>query len=209
MNISISKSPYWIHFNFNPWKKRNVDDCAIRSISAATGLDYREVCKRLGVAWKNGQGLIRKTGIDLNDVKHIFNEYFDIIEDYVDDFAFVPDEFKDSTENDELLAFELQNGIDPTSSGLTVEDFIEQFKDQGAFLVGCVSNPNATNINARKEGGHLVYVDCRRGAERQGFYDTWDSSEMLVDAYMRVKHREPKDSPLHWKYDYATKQFII
>jgi hypothetical protein len=54
------------------------------------------VCKRLGVAWKYGKGLIRDTGIYLDDVKRVFGKYFDIIEDFTDNYAFVPDEFKDS-----------------------------------------------------------------------------------------------------------------
>ena len=205
--MNLHKNPYWIKFNFNPWKAK-IDDCAIRAISAAIGMDYRIICKQLGVAWKAGRGLVRKTGIDLNDIKRVFNDYFDIVEDYVDDFNFVPDEFKDSKLNDDMLAFEIQNGIDTSSSGLTVEDFIQDFKDQGGFLVGCITNPNANNPNARTEGGHLVYVNCIKG-KRQGFFDTWDSSEMFVDSYMRVKTRVPTTSPLHWKYDYDKQRFII
>lgn len=161
----MDKNPYWIKINFNPWKK-NIDDCAIRSISAATGLDYREVCKRLGVAWKNNYGLIRKTGIDLEDAKRVFGEYFDIIEDFEENLNFVPDEFKDSPENDELIAFDLNNDITGDSSGITLEDFVRDYRNQGAFLVGCVSNPNAKNKIARREGGHLVYVNCSPRAKR-------------------------------------------
>lgn len=91
------RNPNWIFINYNPWKARR-PDCAIRAIVAATGLDYRVVCKRLGVSWKNGIGLIRDTGIDLEDIKHKFNDYFDIIEDFNEDFSFVPDEYKDSKE---------------------------------------------------------------------------------------------------------------
>ena len=53
-----SKNPYWIKFNFNCYG-RNIPDCAIRSVSAATGLDYREVCKRFGVSYTKGRGLRR------------------------------------------------------------------------------------------------------------------------------------------------------
>lgn len=200
------KSQYWIKFNYNPWKAK-IGDCAIRSIVAATGLDYREVCKRLGVAWKYGKGLIRDTGIDLEDVKRVFGKYFDIIEDFTDNYAFVPDEFKDSQEDDELRTLELQYGITDDSSGITLKEFIDQFENQGAFLVSCIGNPNATNTNARS-GGHLVYVQCIPG-KRHGFIDSWDSSEMLVDAYMRVIKKEPFDSPLHWKYDHENHKFIV
>ena len=96
-----SKNPRWINFNFNPWKK-NISDCTIRAVVAATGLDYREVCKRFGVSYVKGKGLRRDTGINLDDIEEKFAEYFDIIEDYYDNFTFVPDEFKDSPENDEL-----------------------------------------------------------------------------------------------------------
>ena len=200
------KSQYWIKFNYNPWKA-NIGDCAIRSIVAATGLDYREVCKRLGVAWKYGKGLIRDTGIDLEDVKRVFGKYFDIIEDFADNYAFVPDEFKDSQEDDELRTLELQYGITNDSSGIMLKEFIDQFENQGAFLVSCIGNPNATNNNAKYDG-HLVYVQCIPG-KRHGFIDSWDSSEMLVDAYMRVIKKEPFNSPLHWKYDRENHKFIV
>ena len=58
----------WFNMNFNPWQVR-APDCAIRAIVAATGLDYREVCRRFGVSWKNGRGMIRDSGIDLDDIK--------------------------------------------------------------------------------------------------------------------------------------------
>lgn len=200
------KSQYWIKFNYNPWKAK-ISDCVIRSVVAATGLDYREVCKRLGVSWKYGRGLIRDTGIDLEDVKRVFGKYFDIIEDFTDNYAFVPDEFKDSHQNDELRALELKYGITNDSSGITLHEFIEQFKNQGLFIVSCVGNPDAVDTYSR-QGGHLVCVQCISG-KKQGFIDTWNSSEMLVDAYMRVIKREPKNSPLHWKYDNEKHAFIV
>lgn len=203
----MTSNSYLIRFNYNPWKART-GDCAIRAIVAATGLDYREVCRRLGVSWKNGKGLIRDTGIDLEDVKRVFNEYFDIIEDYSENFNFVPDEFKDSYEDDEMRMFDLQNGIDLDSSGITLHEFVEEFKNQGSFIVSCVGNPNAKDPKCRN-GGHLVYVNCLPNSKKQGFIDSWDSSEMLVDAYMRVKKREPMNSPLHWKYDKENHAFIL
>ena len=54
------------------------------------------------MSYVKGKGLRRDTGINLDDIEEKFAEYFDIIEDYYDNFAFVPDEFKDSPENDEL-----------------------------------------------------------------------------------------------------------
>ena len=70
------------------------------------------------------------------------------------------------------------------------------------------ANPDCANP-AAKRGGHIVFANCKRGAKRQGFIDTWDSGDMYVDAYMRVAKKESKDSPLHWKYDYDQHKFII
>jgi hypothetical protein len=42
-------------------------------------MDYELVCKRLGVSFKRGRGLIRDTGIQLDDIKEKFNDYFDIV----------------------------------------------------------------------------------------------------------------------------------
>lgn len=67
-------------------------------------------------------------------------------------------------------------------------------------------NPNAKN-EACREGGHIVCVKCNP-KYKQGFIDFWDSGEMLVDAYMRIKKTEPFNSPLHWKYDYENHQLI-
>ena len=201
----MEKSKF-IKFNYNPWKART-GDCAIRAIVAATGLDYRVVCQRLGVSWKNGKGLIRDTGIDLERVKTVFGSYFDIIEDFTENLNFVPDEFKDSPENDMMNAFDLEYDIDGVSSGMTLNEFVNDFRNQGAFIVSCEGNPNASNPVARK-GGHLIYVRCLP-KYKQGFIDTWDSGEMLVDAYMRVVKREPLSSPYHWKYDKEKHEFIL
>ena len=196
-----------LRFNFNPWKART-GDCAIRAIVGATGLDYRVVCKRLGGAWKNGTGLLRDTGIDLKRVKNTFMPYFDIIEDFTENLNFVPDEFKDSPENAMMDDFDLEYGIDGVSSGMTLNEFVTDYKNQGEFVVSCEGNPNAIDPVCRK-GGHLVYVRCLSKYNRQGFVDTWDSGEMLVDAYMRVVKREPASSPYHYKYDKENKQFIV
>ena len=53
-----------------------------------------------------------------------------------------------------------------------------------------------------KVGMAIIFSDCQ-------LQDTWDSSEMFVDAYMRVRKTVPLDSPLHWKYDRDKKQFIV
>ena len=202
------KNPKWIYFNFNPWKA-HINDCAIRAISGATGLDYREVCRQLGVSYKNGKGLIRNIGIDLNDIENKFNDYFDIVEDYYDNYAFTPDEFEGSKEDEEIRKFEELQGIDAVSK-TTLNDFCNEFAGQGKFLVGLVGNPDAKVTEYRSKGaGHIVYVNLSPNAKRQGFIDTFDSGELLVDSYMRLKTVEPKTSPKHYKYDMKTHKFIV
>jgi hypothetical protein len=66
------------NINYNKWGK-NIGDCAIRAICAGIEMDYEKVCKRLGVAHKRGWGLIRDTGIKLEDIKEKFDEYFDVV----------------------------------------------------------------------------------------------------------------------------------
>ena len=61
---------------------------------------------------------------------------------------------------------------------------------------------------AARTGGHIVCVLDRKN-RKHGFIDTWDSGEMLVDAYMRLKKLEPTDSPKHWRYDYKNEKFIL
>lgn len=199
-------NPYWIYFNFNPFGKM-IDDCAVRAIVAATGLDYRIVCKRLGMAYAKGRGLVRQSGVDLNDIKQKFNSYFDIVEDYYENYDFVPDEYKDSKENDELQAFDIANGIDAVSND-TLNDFCNLFAGQGTFLVALAPTKDSKNTLARTNG-HIVCAKLGKNARRQGFVDTWDSGDMRVDTYMRVAKTEPKDSPLHWKYDIKKHKFIV
>ena len=203
----MAQNPRWIKTNYNPYGKR-IGDCAIRAIVAATGLDYREVCKRLGVAFTKGKGLRRDTGIELEDIKQKFSDYFDIVEDYCDNNAFVPDEYKDSNANDEMNQFDIDNDISLVS-GDTLNDFCDYFDGQGTFLVSLDYNPKSSNPAISRPGGHIVCARLSPKAKRRGFIDNWDSGEMLVDAYMRVVKMEPKDSLLHWKYDYDKKQFIV
>ena len=204
----MEKNIKWLHFNFNPWKQ-HIGDCAIRAISGATGLDYREVCRRLNVSYKNGKGLIRDTGIDLDDIKDRFNEYFDVVEDFNDNYAFVPDEFKDSPEDIEMRKFDAMYGIDEVST-MTLNDFCDEFAGQGRFLVGLVGNPEAKNPKLRnKNDGHIVYANLSKSNSKQGFIDTFDCGDMLVDAYMRVAKREPANSPYHLKFDVNTQKFVF
>lgn len=198
----MTKNFRWINFNFNPWQKRDIGDCAIRAIVAATGLNYKEVCKKLGVSYIIGKGLRRDTGINLDVIEDKFADYFGVVEDYYQNFDFVPDEYKDSIENDELQAFELNNGIDSVS-GNTLNDFCDQYAGLGVFLVSLHGG------KGHKDDDHIVCAKLNKNAKKQGFIDTWDSGDMMVDAFMEVIKTEPKDSPLHWKFDYDKKKFIV
>ena len=66
MNILPSRKV--VKANYNKYHK-NIGDCAIRAIVAGIGMDYDLVCKRFGMSWKKGHGLIRDTGIDLELIK--------------------------------------------------------------------------------------------------------------------------------------------
>jgi len=192
----------WYRVNFNPWQK-NIDDCAIRAVSAATGLNYKEVCKKFKIKYKNGYGIVRQTGVDIDYIHSIFNEYFDVVEDYYENNMFIPDEM--SQEDIDLIGA-LDDGS--LASGMTLNDFIDMFEGQGVFLVGLQENLKAKSENAR-HGGHIVCANLNKSNRTPCFYDTWNSGEMLVDMYMRVKRREPKDSPKHYKYDKATHRIVI
>lgn len=160
----MATNPKLIKFNFNAWRQ-NISDCAIRAVVAATGLDYREVCKRFGVSYKKGKGLIRDTGIGLDQIEETFSEYFDIVEDFYNNYDFVPDEMKGSKEDLEMQKFDILNGITDGATKTTLNEFIDMFKNQGSFLVSLIENPEAINSVSRK-GGHIVCVNCRRGAKK-------------------------------------------
>lgn len=198
------QNPKLIYANFNPWDK-HLNDCPIRAVSAAIGLKYQEVCKRFGYSWKNGYGLIRDTGAPLSEIKSKFNEYFDIVEDFFENYYFVPDEMKGTDAEQELNDFDNDQGIG-AASGITLNEFVDMFQNQGTFLVSLIGNPKAKK-EACRDGGHIVCVKCNKN-NKQGFIDFWDSGEMLVDAYMRIKKKEPSDSPLHWRYDFEKHKLI-
>lgn len=201
------KNQYWINFNFNPYKQR-IGDCSIRAIVAAIGLAYREVCNRLHKTFKKGKGLLRDSGIDLEDVKKVFQPYFDVIEDFYEDNTFIPPELEKSKANADMEAFDNDNMIG-LASGITLNEFVDMFKNQGSFLVSLEPNPESDDEECKHGDNHIVCVKCIPGIRKQGFIDIWDSGDMLVNAYMRVAKTEPKDSPLHWKYDYEKHQFIV
>lgn len=189
------------YFNMNPWGSR-IGDCAIRAICAAIGMRYELVCKELGVSWKRGKGLIRDTGIDLNKIKETFDPWFDIVEDYTEE---LPPEMMEDPAFAQAKFLDAAMGLEEEYTGITLAEFLELYRGQGTFLVGLVGNPHAKNENARK-GGHIVCARCWKGKEPYAI-DEWNSAEMLVDSFMRVKKTVPRDDPRHWVYDYENKCF--
>jgi len=184
-------------FNANPWKQ-NILDCSIRAIVMAIGMRYELVCKELGVAWKRGRGLVRDTGIRLSDIKRTFDQYFDRVEDYTEA---LPSDLAEDPDFAEVMRIDKELGISETESGLLLSEFLDLYEGQGNFLVTIAGNPSAKSANARRRDiGHIVCAKCRPG--RQGFIiDTFDSSEMVVRSYMRVKRVIPWSDPRHWQYD--------
>ena len=183
------------YFNMNPWKKR-IPDCSIRAICAAIGMRYELVCKELGVSWKKGHGLIRDTGIDLNKIKETFDPWFDIVEDYTEE---LPPEMMEEPAFAQAKFMDAALGLEEEYTGITLADFLELYNGQGTFLVGLVGNPRAKNPQCR-EGGHIVCARCWKGKPPFAI-DTFDSSEMIVDSFMRVKKTIPKDDLRHWVWD--------
>lgn len=192
---------HFVEFNFNPWKQ-NIDDCAIRSVTCATGMKYELVCRQLGVAWKRGHGLIRNSGIDLEWIKTCFNDWFDVVQDFNDNgWEEMPDDLRDDPDFEDVQRIDIELGIDSTSSGITLDDFCDMFAGQGTFLVGLVSNPKSKSPACRQEaGGHIVCAKCFRGKDPV-FVDTWNSGDMLCDSWMRVNRRLPEGDPRHWIYN--------
>lgn len=89
--------------------------------------------------------------------------------------------------------------IEENSAGITLGDFLELYRGQGTFLVGLVGNPKAENPTARS-GGHIVCVRCWPKKYPYAI-DTWNSIEMLVDSFMRVKKVIPEDDPRRAVWD--------
>ena len=58
VNNSVMRTNYIRRFNANPWRK-NIPDCAVRAIVMAIGMKYELVCRKLGMAWRRGYGLVR------------------------------------------------------------------------------------------------------------------------------------------------------
>ena len=112
----------------------------------------------LGYAWKNNYGLIRQSGSSMNH--NVFKDYFDIVENFFENFTFVPDEFKGTKQAEEIDDFERQHGLKTAGSGITLNEFIDLFAGQGTFLVQLVENPDSKDPKCRGSESHLVCVKC-------------------------------------------------
>lgn len=162
--------------NMNPWGKR-IDDCAIRAVSAALQMKYNAVCKLFGKECKEGHGLAGKEGISLKLIKHRLSKFFDRVEDAFDTaWDKRPPEFED-------VEFDPAIDADP-DLGIDLDDFCDMYAGTGRYLVSLVPSRrmkvNGVNF------GHIVYANLKPGCG--WFYDTWDCSKMMVEAYMRVKY---------------------
>lgn len=187
-----NKSPYFKELNFNPAKKR-IPDCAVRAVSAALALRYSTVCRIFGKRFRPGYGLVGNEGIDLNDVKRRFDRFFDVVEDSREtSWEFRPDEFDD---------LEFDPVIDQDEDfGYTLGEFCEFYSGQGRFLVALTTD-HKTRYLTGETSGHIVFCDLRPG--KDCFVDTWDSSWMRVQAFMRVRKVWPPSDPnslLHGKW---------
>ena len=114
-------------FNANPWKQ-HIPDCAIRAVTMAIGLRYELVCKKFGVSWKRGRGLIRDTGIQLEDIKRVFNGYFGAIVDFNEE---MPPDLVENPAFDEVSQIDRELGVVETESGITLAEFIDIYAGQG------------------------------------------------------------------------------
>jgi hypothetical protein len=210
--------------NYNKWGK-NIDDCAIRSISAGLGMDYEVVCKKLEQYYKKrhkkstdkfkckrGYGLVTDEGVDLEYIKGAFDRYFDVVHDFTEKMSMddIRNSSKDMGDEDfiDVDMFDDEMEIDSFSSGITLDEFLSVYmRGQGNFLVGLVANKDAENRLCRQTEGHIVFGSTLKG-KVPFFVDTWNCGEMLVDSYMRIKKTVPKESDEHWKYDSENRRFI-
>lgn len=164
-------------YNANPWK-RNLPDCAIRATSLAINMPYVDVCKKLRVSYKNGHGLIRDSGIYLQKIKSVFDDYFDVVVDFSEE---LPDEFVPQVDYDTTNLFDDDDNYEMPKENNEIDliEWMSLNRGSGLFVVG-LHNPIDSSC-----GGHLVCASTNK----MQFYDTWDCSEWKVDAWMRVRKR--------------------
>jgi hypothetical protein len=149
-----------------------IPDCAIRAISQGIKMPYVDVCKRLGVSYKKGHGLIRNSGIYLKRIETMFDEYFDIVVDFDDTLP--PDEIPEM-EFDTTTLFDDEPETLEKSNEMNLEQWMRINVGTGRYLVALHSPENSS--------GHIVYVNTMA----MKFFDIWDCSKWKVDAWMRIK----------------------
>jgi hypothetical protein len=159
-------------YNANPWKK-NLPDCAVRAVSLAINMPYVDVCRRLGVSFKRGHGLIRDSGVYLQKIKDAFDDYFDIVVDF---YETLPPEDIPDVEYDTAALFA---DDDVGNTEQTLVQWMLLNRGSGLFIVG-LHSPETGG------GAHLVCASTNS----LKFFDTWDCSDWRVDAWLRVKKRE-------------------
>lgn len=173
----MSGHQYFVRYNANPWNKR-LPDCAIRSVALATGLPYVDVCKKLGVSFEEGHGLLKDDDLYLRQIKNAFDDYFDFVITDVDEKLNPKDVPDIDFDTASLFDDEEAGFVEDRKGKLNLIEWMELYRGQGVFLVALM-NPTVEN------SGHIVCVSTNN----MHFYDTWDCSDWKVFAWMRVKKR--------------------
>ena len=168
-----NSSVHFYRYNANPGKA-DIPDCAVRSVSLALKMPYVDVCRRLGVSFRDGHGLIRNSGIYMQKLKDEFDDYFDVVVDFEEE---LPDDALPEVEYDTAALFD-DGEIYGRNDEMTLSEWMELNRGTGRYIVGLHSPSSKAN-------GHLVCVSTNR----MEFYDTWDCSDWKVDAWMRVRRR--------------------
>ena len=186
LNNNMSRPDRQVHeffkrYNANPWK-RNISDCAIRATSLAINMPYVDVCRKLGVSFKNGHGLIRDSGIYLQKIKDAFDEYFDVVVDFGEELP--PEDVPEIDYDTSHLFDDDEEYMDSPNenSEMSLAEWMVLNKGLGLFIVGLHNPANGVD-------GHLV---CASTLSMK-FFDTWDCSDWKVDAWMRVRKRLPSE----------------
>ena len=73
--LNIEKPSHFHKRNMNPWNK-DIEDCAIRAVSAALWMKYETVCQIFGKECVPGIGLRGTEGINLKIIKHVLKNFF-------------------------------------------------------------------------------------------------------------------------------------
>ena len=110
----------------------------------------------------------------------MFNDWFDVVVDFREH---LPPEDIPEVDYDTTHLFDDDDGFSDSprkNSEMSLSEWMVVNSGTGMYLVA-VHNP------IRGGGAHLVFVST----QAMKFYDTWDCSSWKVDAWMRVKKREP------------------